>query len=136
MQETGINLIFITIGEPEKLAVFLEANPSALPELFLVDDYTFGAYEALGYGKIGDDKEKSKQGAKKMKKPELDWWKYATSVGKISPIPKGMKFGEIPEGVLRLGGTVGINGNKIVYSYEDGVPGDYPAPADVLQSFA
>ena len=69
-----------------------------------------------------------------MKKPELDWWKYVTTVGKMSPIPKDMKFGEVPEGVLRLGGTIGLKADKVVYSYEDGVPGDYPAPKDVLES--
>ena len=53
----------------------------------------------------------------------------------MAPIPKDMKFGEIPEGVLRLGGTVGIVGETIKFFYEDGVPGDYPEPKDVLAVF-
>ncbi len=47
-----------------------------------------------------------------------------------------MKLGQVPEGVLRLGGTIAISGDRIIYVYEDGVPGDYPDPADVIKSFS
>lgn len=46
-----------------------------------------------------------------------------------------MKLGQVPEGVLRLGGTIALSGNSIIYVYEDGVPGDYPDPKDVIKSF-
>ena len=72
-----------------------------------------------------------------MKAPNLtfsQWLAYFSSVGSLSPIPKTLKFGQVPEGVLRLGGTFGINGDKIVYRYDDGVPGDHPTPLDVINS--
>ena len=44
------------------------------------------------------------------------------------------QFGQIPEGVTRLGGTFAIKDNDILYGYEDGVPGDHPDPDEVLRS--
>jgi hypothetical protein len=35
-----------------------------------------------------------------MKPPALSgaqWWSYLTTVGKVSPIPPGLKFGEVPQ---------------------------------------
>jgi len=141
MLETKINLVFISIGDAGKLSIFLDANPPALPysDIFLVDDYNFGAYKALNFGNIGENKELTIKGSKNLKAPELGfngWTKYAATVGKVSPIPKDMKFGQVPEGVLRLGGTVGIIGNEVKYKYEDGVPGDYPDPKTVIATFA
>lgn len=49
---------------------------------------------------------------------------------------KGMKLGEVPEGVLRLGGTIALSGDRIIYAYEDGVPGDYPDPIEVINKFS
>jgi hypothetical protein len=141
MLENKINLVFISIGDAEKLSTFLDANPNAIPysNLFLVDGYDFAAYKTLGFGKIGENEELTIKGSKNMKAPDLGgfkgWAKYATTVGKVSPIPKDMKFGEVPEGVLRLGGTIGIVGNDVKYMYEDGVPGDYPDPKTVLATF-
>merc|ERR1712085_78047 len=71
-----------------------------------------------------------------MVAPELGmkgWWDYLTSAAKVSPIPKDMKFGEIPEGVLRLGGTFVVSGNEIVYRWSDRVPGDHPDIENVLE---
>ena len=42
------------------------------------------------------------------------------------------EFGEIPEGVLRLGGTFVVSGNDIVYRWNDTVPGDHPDINNVL----
>lgn len=95
-----------------------------------VDDYTFGAYAAAGFGRFDEqDKEVAKEATKSMTAPELGWkgaWDYATTVMKVSPIPEDLPFGQIPEGVLRLGGTFVINGNEIVYRWSDRLPGDHP----------
>lgn len=37
--------------------------------------------------------------------------------------------------VSQLGGTFGIDGEDVIYFYEDGVPGDHPLPNTVLQAF-
>jgi len=62
------------------------------------------------------------------------WWKYFTNVVKISPIPKdgGMKLGDVPEGVLRLGGTFVIKDDDVVYQWSDRLPGDHPVVQDVF----
>lgn len=149
--------VFISIGDEEKLSLFLENNPKAPRDLFLVDNYEFGAYKAAGFGKIAENAELSVKGTKRMKPPNLgfqQWISYLKSVTALAPIPKGricipcfiifntfilikgMKLGEVPEGVLRLGGTIALSGDRIIYTYEDGVPGDYPDPKEVINSFS
>ena len=128
---------FISIGDEEKLSAFLEKNPSIPREQAFVDDYTFGAYKAAGFGRFDDtDKEVAKEAMGNMAAPELsagEWWSYMSSVMKVSPVPKDMKFGEIPEGVLRLGGTFVVNGETILYRWSDRVPGDHPDIEQVLK---
>ena len=50
---------------------------------------------------------------------------------KLAPIAPSNGF-SIPEGVLRLGATYGVNKDSLIYKYEDGVPGDYPNPQEVF----
>lgn len=122
--------IFLSIGDEEKLSVFLEKNPQVDPSQAFVDDYSFGAYKAAGFGKFDDvDKETSKAAMKNMNAPMLGWkgsWDYLSVAGKVSPIPKDQKVEGIPEGVLRLGGTFVVSGNEIVYRWSDRLPGDHP----------
>ena len=115
------------------MKIFLENNPKVPKNLMLVDDYSFNAFNALGFGKIGENAELAVKGTKNMKAPDLTpgrFFSYLKSVGKLAPIPKEVKG--IPEGVLRLGGTFGVDGDEVVYIYEDGVPGDHPPVKDVL----
>jgi len=131
--------LFISIGDEEKLNAFLDKNPKVPRDMAFVDDYEFGAYKAAGFGRFEDtDKDEAAVAMKSMAAPELEggikgWFDYFTTVGKVSPVPKGMKFGEIPEGVLRLGGTFVINGDNIVYRWSDRVPGDHPDIGEVLE---
>jgi hypothetical protein len=126
--------IFVSIGDEEKLRIFLEQNPNVPRDQMFVDDYSFGAYKSVGFKSFTQvDKEVIKD--VKMTAPELSWkqWMgYFGNVGKISPIPKDMKFGQVPEGVLRLGGTFVVDGDKILYQWNDRVPGDHPDIAEVL----
>lgn len=129
--------IFISIGDEEKLSTFLEQNPMISPDQALVDDYSFSVYKAAGFGTFNDTpKEMAKEAMGNMKAPDLGsfqgWWKYLTNVGKVSPIPKDIKLGEIPEGVLRLGGTFVVDGDNILYRWSDRVPGDHPDIEKVL----
>lgn len=99
-----------------------------------VDDYNFDAYKGVGFKSFLDaDKEAVKE--VKMAAPNLSfkqWMSYASNVGKVSPIPKDMKFGDVPEGVLRLGGTFVVNGDDVVYQWSDRIPGDHPDIEEVV----
>ena len=100
---------------------FLELNPFIPRTVMFTDGYDFAAYEAAGLGRFDEqDPEIAKQ--VKMKAPDMPgglggWWKYATNVVKFSPIPSdgSRKFGQIPDGVLRLGATFVVKGNEVLY---------------------
>lgn len=128
--------VFISIGDADKLEVFLEKNPYVDRSKALVDDYNFGVYEAAGFGRFDEqDKEVADAALENMNAPALGWkgaWDYATTVLKVSPVPGDMEFGQIPEGVLRLGGTFVVNGDDIVYRWSDRLPGDHPDIASVV----
>ena len=97
----------------------------------LVDGYEFNAYKGAGFGVIGDVKPDKIE----LKPPQgVDWMKYLFNVGKLSPIPKDLKFGQIPEGVTRLGGTFVVEDDKIVYAWADDIPGDHPDVNEVLKA--
>lgn len=126
--------VFISIGEGDQLKIFLENNPKIPKDLMLVDDYSLESFNSVGFGKIGENAELAKKGSKNLSLPNLKpgrFMSYLKNVGQLSPVPKNAKT--FPEGVLRLGGTFGVNGSDIVYLYEDGVPGDHPIPSDVLE---
>lgn len=121
--------IFISIGDAEKLSTFLNANDFIPRDQMFVDDYTFNAYRAAGFGRFDQlDREDVKNF--KMTAPEIGgfrgWLNYFGVVSKVSPIPKDMKFGEVPEGVLWVGGTFVIKGDEVLYQWSDKVPGNHP----------
>jgi len=125
--------LFVSIGDKEKLETFLELNPEIPRDVVFGDDFNFNAYNAAGFGKFTELSDEDKKTVK-MRKPEIGlgtWWKYLTNVMKLSPIDKD-KPG-IPEGVLRLGGTFVVQGDDIVYQWNDKIPGDHPEPEDVLR---
>ena len=136
MEEAGVGgPIFVSIGDAEKLNTFLDANPWMPKDRMFVDDYNFDAYKAAGFGRFDQvDKEAVKD--IKLTAPELgfgEWMTYFSNVGKVSPLPKDMKFGEVPEGVLWTGGTFVIQGNKVIYQWTDTVPGNHPVVDDVME---
>lgn len=119
--------MFISIGDEEKLKIFLDSAPSVSRDDAFVDSYDRGTYKSVGLGLFTEaDKEKAK--AVKLKAPELGgfggWLKYLKNSVALAPIEKG-KPG-IPEGVLQLGGTFVVKGNEVVFRYDDVVPGDTP----------
>lgn len=125
----------MSIGDAVKLNAFLDANPWMPREQMLVDDYSFNAYRAAGFGKFD---EAGKEAVKdiKLTAPELgfgEWMTYMSIVGKVSPVPEGMKFGEFPEGVLWTGGTFVIQGKEVKYQWTDTVPGNHPIVEDVVE---
>lgn len=113
---------------------FLDANTFIPREQAFVDDYSFDAYKAAGFGRF-DQVDKDAVKDVKMTAPELgfgEWINYFTTVGKVSPIPKDMKFGDVPEGVLWTGGTFVVQGNEVLYQWTDTVPGNHPVIDDVV----
>lgn len=133
MKESGVGgPIFVTIGDSEKLNSFLDVNSFIPKEQAFVDDYSFDAYKAAGFGRVNQEDLKNMT----ITAPELgfgEWINYFSTVGKVSPIPKDMKFGDFPEGVLWTGGTFVIQGNEVVYQWTDTVPGNHPKIDDVVQ---
>lgn len=135
MKTNNINgPIFVSIGDTEKLEEFLSKNPKIPRDSMFVDDYSFEAYKSVGFQSFLDtDKEAVKD--VKMAAPDLSfsqWMSYFGSVMKVSPIPSDMKFGDVPEGVLRLGGTFVVSGDDVVYQWSDRIPGDHPDIQQVL----
>ena len=139
--------LFVSIGDAEKLRVFLDANPALPRDDVFVDGYAFAAYEAAGFGSFalggppaGDAvtaaaAERAKAAAQRLKPPNLalgQWLRYFGAVGAVSPIPPGMRFGEVPQGVLRLGGTFVIAGDVARFAHSDALPGDHPRIDDVI----
>ena len=137
MEQRGITgPIFVSISDAEKLNTFLDLNEYIPRSQAFVDDYTFGAYKQVGFGRFDEvDPEVAKQ--VKMTAPDLSGlggaWKYMSNVMKVSPIPPDMKFGEVPEGVLRLGGTFVVKNDDVVYQWNDRLPGDHPNLTEVLE---
>lgn len=136
--------LFISIGDEEKLNLFLDKNPYIPRDQAFVDDMVeFGAYKAAGFGRFDDtDPDLAKVATRNMGAPDLGgirgWWNYFNSVIKLSPIPpkqqgQGAGAGGMPEGVLRLGGTFVVSGNDIVYQWNDRIPGDHPNIEEVFQ---
>lgn len=135
LQNAGVaGPLFISVGKHKKLNKFLELNPKIDPTMAFVDESpTFEAYKAVGFGKIGDNKPNMAN----MKTPSLSgsqWWSYVSNVMSLSPVDTENIKAEVPEGVLRLGGTFVIDGEAIIYAWSDSVPGDVPEVETVLKA--
>lgn len=105
-----------------------------------IDDFVL-SYGAVGLGSMSDGKAPSLSTVARMKAPSgINPISYAMNVIKLSPVDAGnIKFGEVPEGVMRLGGTFVLRrtGEDVVetlYRHEDQIPGDHPEIGEVLKS--
>ena len=137
MEKRGVpGPVFISVGTPEKLGKFLESNPAISEAQAFVDasEYDFEAYKAAGFGNIAPGTKLPEGGLPPPKLGFGQWFKYFSNVAGVSPIPKDMKFGEIPEGVLRLGGVFVIRGGRVVYQHSDALPGDHAPIDEVLRA--
>jgi len=118
--------------------VFCKQNPKIPRDSIFVDnDYkNFQAYESVGFtSSLTDEQTKINAKDVKLQAPDLSmkqWMSYLGNVIKLSPVPKDQKFGEFPEGVLRLGGTFYVRGDDVLYQWNDRLPGDHPVIDDVL----
>lgn len=125
----GSSVVMITIGDSDKVNLFLDANPEIPRELLFADSTdSFDAYAAANFGKIGDVTPENVQ----LKAPEgVAWLKYLRLVMRLSPIKK---WNEVPEGVTKLGGTFVLDKDDVLYGWADAIPGDYPPIGDVLSA--
>ena len=62
------------------------------------------------------------------------WLSYLKNVASLSPVPKGMRLGEVPQGVRVLGGTYAIEDSAVRFSHNDVVPGATPEIDAVLKA--
>mmetsp|Transcript_123423 Transcript_123423/g.360409 ORF Transcript_123423/g.360409 Transcript_123423/m.360409 type:complete len:162 (-) Transcript_123423:180-665(-) len=128
--------LMVSTGTPEQLATFLKANPVVPPECAFVDSSPdYDAYSNVGFGKLEFGKPVPDAEGLSLGPPDLGgfggWMDYFGNVAAVSPKPK--EEGQFPEGVKLLGGTVALRGQEVVFASADRVPGDYPAPAAVLE---
>jgi hypothetical protein len=130
--------IFISIGDSDKINLFLDKNPRVPRDLMLVDDFDMEAYKAAGLSKFTDSMKKlATDKERSIKQPKFGfgrWKDYLTSVGQLAPVEKGST--KFPQTVLMNGGTFAIRGSRLVFSYSDSVPGDHPDPKAVVEAFA
>lgn len=117
--------IFISVGTPEKLSLFLNENPQVPRDSAFVDSSeNFEAYEAAGFGNIGDITP-----TVGLVKPELtagQWLSYFGNVGKVAP--------KELDGVKRLGGSFVVRDSSLIYSHSDSIPGDDAPVEEVLKA--
>jgi hypothetical protein len=129
-QSKIVGPIFISIGDTEKLNVFLDKNPYVPRDMAFVDDDMkgFSAYKKAGFGRFDEIDPAVARQVKLQAPAGINWMTYLGSVMKVSPVPKDQKLfgGGLPEGVLRLGGTFVVKGDEILYRWADRLPGDHP----------
>lgn len=131
--------LFISVGQPEQLAKFLELNPELSDAKALIDvSPTFEGYRSAGFNYLMGDK--ALEAPPDFKPPKSmgmgKWFTYLKNVISLSPVPKGeaMKLGDVPPGVKVLGGTYAIDGDAVTFAHMDEVPGATPDIEDVLKS--
>lgn len=127
--------LFISVGKPEQLQRFLEVNPEVDPSYALIDSSpTFEAYRSAGFINLLGDTKLEK--APDFKPPKTmtggKWFSYIKNVATIAP--KAEKFGQVPEGVRVLGGTYAIDGDTVLFSHQDTVPGATPELKEVFSA--
>lgn len=135
MAEAGIKgPLFISVGQSDQLEKFQRLNPEIKDPMLIDDSPTFEAYRAAGFNYLMGDK--SLDTPPDFKPPKTmsggKWWGYLTNVKDLSPVPKDLKFGEMPAGVRVLGGTYAIDGDAVVFSHADVVPGATPDIEEVI----
>lgn len=128
--------LFISVGQPEQLQQFLDINPELKDAKALIDDSAdFAGYRSAGFNlMIGDKKLETPPDFKPPTMGMGKWLSYLRNVASLSPVPKDMKFGEVPQGVRVLGGTYAVDGDEVVFSHMDEVPGATPEIEAVLRS--
>jgi hypothetical protein len=133
LQKNGIKgPFFISVGDVAKLDLFLEKNPNIPRDKMFIDTPYFDANKSAGLGKMFKDKEKTLRGSKNFKAPGLSfsgWRNYLSSASKFVNYDDKEFTLEV---VTQLGATFAVDGEEVVFAYDEGIPGDDPAPSVVI----
>jgi len=129
--------LFISIGDREKLRIFLDSNPHVPRDQLFVDSDSYDAYNAAGLERL--DKVNSTLALEALRaiKPlgyqpnANEIWEFARNFPRLAPIPWPDRVEKAAEGLLRLGGTVVVYKGKILYQWNDQFLGDHPEIKDV-----
>jgi len=132
--------LFISVGQPEQLAKFLELNDAELANAQALIDTSpdFAGYRQAGFNVLLGDK--TLESPPDFKPPTnmgpRKWLTYLANVGQLAPVPKdgSLKFGDVPQGVRVLGGTYSVDGDAVTFAHMDEVPGATPEIEEVLAS--
>lgn len=130
----AVGPLFVSVGDSEKLKRFLELNRNIPRDQAFVDDNSVQAYESIGLASMELGKELPEGvevGAPNLG-GVLGWWKYMRNVMDLSPVEPGART--FSEGFKQLGGTFIIDGNDVIYEWNDRCPGDTPMPDDVMDA--
>lgn len=131
--------IFVSIGNPDKLEKFLEANPTVDRGTILVDDYDHALYKGLGFDRFDrvdvgmEDLSRVGKLLRFLTLGTEGLYNYAKNVPDLVPVEGRVDWSDLPEGGMRNGGTLVASGNDIVYRWSDKIPGDVPDVQDVLR---
>mmetsp|Transcript_1186 Transcript_1186/g.2575 ORF Transcript_1186/g.2575 Transcript_1186/m.2575 type:complete len:164 (-) Transcript_1186:20-511(-) len=138
--------IFVSIGSVDQLQQFLEQNPKVPANQILVDDYDHKSYkETMGFERFDEITSINQLKGLEVSKLVLPLFrtlgisrllKYVQNVPSLAPVEGELNWRELPEGGLRNGGTIVLGGGaepKIVYRWNDKIPGDVPDPSDVYR---
>ncbi|KAG7343650.1 hypothetical protein IV203_021658 [Nitzschia inconspicua] len=152
--------IFLSIGDPDRLTAFLRHHPEIPSSRIAVDGYDFDAYRKAGFGRMDtkEVKQQSTSTSSNVVSPRpiqlggwKGWWTFLTNFVPLAPVTPDMTFPEMlaPEGLMWLGGTMILqrtnhgednddnetnnnkNNLKIIYRWDDRIPGDYPNAKEV-----
>ncbi len=146
LQQNVHGPIFVSIGSVEQLEQFLEENPKVPADQILVDDYDHKSYkETMGFDRFDEITSINQLKGLDVSKLILPLFrtlgvskllKYVQNVPSLAPVEGDLNWRELPEGGLRNGGTLVLGGGaepKILYRWNDKIPGDVPDPSDVYQ---
>ena len=139
--------IFISIGNVDQLKLFLDQNPNIPQDKILVDDYDHNSYKkTMGFTRFDEVTSIAQLKELNLSKLILPLLKtlgisklvtYVANVPALAPLEGKLDWTDLPEGGLRNGGTLVLGGGmeqRVIYRWNDKIPGDVPDPKDVYQS--
>ena len=130
--------IFVSIGTSEKLETFLEMNSCVPRDGILVDDYDHTLYKKLEFSRFDEAELVWSDTLKASKLLQFtnigvaNLLNYTTNALTMAPVKGRVDWRSLPEGGLRNGGTLIVNGEDIVYQWSDKIPSDVPNVNDIL----
>ena len=104
----------------------------------LVDDYDHTLYKKLEFSRFDEAELVWSDTLKASKLLQFtnigvaNLLNYTTNALTMAPVKGRVDWRSLPEGGLRNGGTLIVNGEDIVYQWSDKIPSDVPNVNDIL----